>query len=178
MQAEFEVRVEWRGFQLHPEIPSGGVRVADMFGEQRAAKMGARMVAFAAEFGVDMNLPERVPCTLRPLAASEYAREQGKLEPFRDALMDAHWLHGRDIESDDDLRAAAETTGLDPDATIEAADASVHREHLASVRNNAFDNMITAIPTFVFGSYPVVGCQRYETLVKVVTKIGINRRVS
>lgn len=176
MQEEYELSVEWRGFQLHPEIPPGGVDTAALFGESRARHMAARMEAFAAEFGVDMKLPGRVPFTLRPLAATEFARDQGKLAPFRDALMDAHWLHGGDIESDQDLSAAAATAGLDPDEVLSAADDPAYRDRLQAIRQQAFDNMITAIPTFVFGGYPVVGCQTYETLSKVVTKLGIPRR--
>jgi len=154
------------------------VATADLFGERRASKMAARMTSFAAEFAVEMKLPERVPFTMRPLAASEYARDQGKLEPFRDALMDAHWLYGKDIESDADLSGAAKLVGISPDETIAAADSPEYRGRIARVREQAFDQMVTAIPTFVFGSYPVVGCQRYETLLKVVTKIGIDRRDS
>ncbi len=178
MQKQFEVTIEWRGFQLHPEIPPGGVRTADMFGERRAHIMAARMESFAAEFGVTMALPERVPFTLRPLAASEYARDQGKLEAFRDVLMDAHWLHGKDIESDRDLAEAAEQVGISADETLAAADSPAYRNQLKAVREQAFDQMVTAIPTFLFGSYPVVGCQRYDTLLRVADKIGVAHRPS
>ena len=38
---------------------------------------------------------------VRPLAMTEFARDHGVLDTFRDAVMDAHWHDGKDIESDD-----------------------------------------------------------------------------
>jgi len=176
VQNEYQLKLDWRGFQLHPEIPPGGADTAALFGAARAEHMAARMQAFAADFGVTMGLPTRVPFTLRPLAATEFARDHGQLAPFREHLMDVHWLHGGDIEADDELAAAAKAVGLDADDVLAAADDHVYRERLHDIRRQAFDNMITAIPTFVFGGYPVIGCQSYETLTKVATKLGIPRR--
>ena len=41
------------------------------------------------------------------------------------------------------------------------------------IRNDAQSHQVTAIPTFMFGQYPVVGCQRYETLERIAQKLQI-----
>lgn len=168
--------MEWRGFQLHPEIPAGGAPVARLFGERKAAKMGGYLKQFAGEFGVEIDAPPHIPNTLRALAVSEYARDEGCLEAFRDATMDAHWLHGKDIESDTDLVDLALSVGLDPQQALIAADDPAYRKRLAAARTEAFDRNVTAIPTFMFGEYPVVGCQRFDTLELVANKMGLPRR--
>jgi predicted DsbA family dithiol-disulfide isomerase len=134
------------------------------------------MQRFAADFGVEIGQPERVPWTLKPLAATEYARDEGKLAPFRDAVMNAHWWGGDDIESDEVLARIAKQVGLDPVATVSASDDDAYLGRVLATREEAFDRMVTAIPTFLFGSYPVVGCQTYETLELVARKVGVPER--
>ena len=170
------MNVAWRGFQLHPEIPPGGAPVARLFGERRAAKMGGYLANFAREFGVEIAAPPLIPNTLRALAVTEFARDEGRLETFRDATMDAHWLHGKDIESDGDLADLALAAGLDPGQALVAADDPAYRKRLAAARADALDRNVTAIPTFMFGEYPVVGCQRFDTLALVADKMGVPRR--
>ena len=172
MQDEYDLEVDWRGFQLHPEVPPGGVRAADVFGERRVRSFANRLQSFAGEFGVELTQPERIPSTMRALAMTEYARDRGALEPLRDAVMEAHWHRGMDIEADADLRALAAEAGLDAAEALAAADDPGYRGRVKAIRAEAHERMVTAIPTFLFGSYPVVGCQRYETLQTVLRKLG------
>ena len=151
--------------------------MAQLFGESRARKFRDRITAFADEFGVQIGFPDRIPSTLRPLAMTEYARDEGVLELLRDELMQAHWLRGEDIESDDTLRVAAVAAGLDADAALAAADAPANLQRLELARQDAFDNMVTGIPTMVMpGGYPVVGCQPWNTVELVAGKVGLARR--
>ncbi len=167
----------WRGFQLHPEVPAGGAPVASLFGASRARKFRDYMRGFAGEFGVDIGDPDRIPCTLRPLAMTEYARDHGALVPVRDALMAAHWLEGEDIESDDVLRHVAAGAGLDAEAALSAADDPAYLGRIADARVDAHDAMVTGIPTLILpGGYPVVGCQRWETVDLVARKVGLPAR--
>lgn len=80
------------------------------------------MRQFAARFGIeDMATPDHLPNTRRALAMAEYARDQDRLEAFRDAAMDAHWRRGENLEDDADLRAIAARAGLDSEAALRAA---------------------------------------------------------
>src|SRR4051812_35872845 len=100
------------------------MRIAELFPGRDVGAMHAQMTQFAAGFGVTMKFSERLPNTRRPLAMAEYARDQGHLEAFREAAMDAHWSRGVDIESDGVLRELAKDAGLDPDLALAAADSA------------------------------------------------------
>jgi predicted DsbA family dithiol-disulfide isomerase len=170
---EYGVSFEWRGFQLHPEIPPGGVRGAEVFGAERVRVYGERLTRFAAEFGVDLQMPERIPSTMRPLAVTEFARDHGALAPFRDAVMNAHWHGGKDIESDECLGAIAEAVGLDREAALSAGDDELYVGRVEQIRREAHERMVSAIPTFFFGDFMVVGCQTWDTVEKVARKVGL-----
>ena len=135
--------------------------------------MQARLREFARSFGIeDMQFRDRSPNTRRALAIAEYARDQGKLEPWRQLAMDAHWRRGLDLESDADLRALAAEAGLDPDAALAASRDEEYLGRIDRKREEAEALGVTGIPTFVIGDRGVVGCQPYEVLATFVESMG------
>ena len=139
--------------------------------------MHERLRGFAEGFGItDMKLRDRSPNTRRALAIAEYAREQGKLEPWRKLAMDAHWRRGMDLENDADLRTLAVEAGLDPDAAIAASTDAMYLERIDQRRRQAEGIGVTGIPTFVIGNQGVVGCQPYEVLARFVESAGARKR--
>ena len=123
-----------------------------------------------------MKMRKRSPNTRRALAIAELARDQGKLEPWRQVAMDAHWTRGINLEADADLRALALEAGLDPDAAIAAADDPKYLSRIDRRRAEAEDLGVTGIPTFVIGNRGVVGCQPYEVLAEFVESAGARKR--
>ena len=173
LQEEYDIEVDWRGFELHPEIPPGGTELSAYVGHSRAAAFRAYLERFAADFGVPIDQPEHIPSTRRALAATEYARDQGRLEPFRDAVMEAHWARGRNIESDSALRVLAEQTGLDPDRLVQAAESPEYQLRIDAARKAAHDNQVSSIPTFLIGDIRIIGCQAYAHLRAAAEKVGL-----
>jgi predicted DsbA family dithiol-disulfide isomerase len=146
-------------------------------GKARVAAMHARLLEFARGFGItDMRMRDRSPNTRRALAIAEYARDQGRLEPWRQLAMDAHWRRGLDLASDADLRALAAEAGLDPDASLAASRDRMYLERIDRKRLEAEELGVTGIPTFVIGDRGVVGCQPYEVLAEFVESCGARKR--
>lgn len=168
--------MDWRGFELHPETPPGGVTVAELVGEDRVESMRATLDAFAERFGVQMGHPDHVPNTRRALALVEFARDRGALEPAWEAAMDAHWKDGLDLEHDDALREVARRAGLDPDAALAAADDPATLARVDALREEAQAAGVAGIPNFRIGDQRVVGCQPYEVLAEAVRKAGVKER--
>lgn len=175
MQQTYDVEIDWHGFQLHPEIPPGGIELSAYFG-RRAETMRARVETFASGMGVAMKAPSHAPSTIAPLAATEYARDHGALIPMRDGLMDAYWIDGLDIESSEVLAEIATAADLDGAAVASAAVDPVYLRRVAAARDAAHDNNVTAIPTLLVGDFPVVGCQRWEVYQMVAEKLGLPKR--
>lgn len=169
--------VDWRGFELHPETPPGGIAVAALFGAARTAAMHAHLRRFAEGFGVTIEPREHLPNTRRVLAVAELARERGHVDALREAAMRAHWRDGRDLEDDETLRAIAGTAGLDPDEAVSASRSPVYLGRVDELRREATRAGVHGIPTFFLGSERVVGCQPYETIRQVALRAGAVPRV-
>jgi predicted DsbA family dithiol-disulfide isomerase len=132
---------------------------------------------FGAQLGVtDFLVPDRMASTKRALAAAEWARDQGRLHPFRRAVMDAWWREGKDVSDLDVLAAAAARAGLEPAGARAAADDPRYRERIAEIGAEAAAAGVRGIPTFVAGGKAVVGCQPYEVLAKLLQAAGASRR--
>ena len=182
--AEYDLELDWRGFELHPRTPVGGMAIAELFRGADLGAMQARMQAFAAGFGVtEMASHSRLPNTRRALAVAELARDEGLLHPLRDAVMVAHWEEARDIEDLDVLAELARDAGLDPDAARAAADAPEYKARIDAIRLESQRIGVTGIPTFIFGTIggriqatAAVGCQPYEHLAAAAEKAGARKR--
>ena len=94
--------------------------------------------------------------------------------------MEAHWRHGNQLESDADLRAIAESVGLDGAAALAAADDPRLVALVDSRIAEAQSQGVTGIPTFVIGDegnrQEVIGCQPYEVLAAAAERAGAVRR--
>jgi predicted DsbA family dithiol-disulfide isomerase len=153
------------------------VAIERLFGADRVAPMRQYMDRFAAQFGItDMRQPSRLPNTRRILAASEFARDRGRLDAFREAAMDAYWRHGADLEDDTVVRRIAAGVGLDADGATEAMTDPAYLARVDAVRRESINAGVTGIPTFFIGDEVVVGCQPFETLATTVERAGDIRR--
>jgi predicted DsbA family dithiol-disulfide isomerase len=175
--ADFELELDWCGFELHPDTPPGGLPLSRLFPSVDLPRLHERTRRFAAGFGVaTFTPPDRLQNTRRALALAELARDRGVLPAFRAAAFEAHWRGGANLEADDDLVRIAKEAGLEPD---EALRASVDPALLARVdqrQSQARQAGVRGIPTFIIGKYPVVGCQPYEVLVQVAQAAGATAR--
>jgi predicted DsbA family dithiol-disulfide isomerase len=170
--------VSWRGFELHPETPAGGVPLTRVFPAGRLEKMHAHLKGFAEEFGVKgMGQPGWLTNTRRVLAMAEYARDHGKLDAFRTAAMEAHWRGGKNLENEADLRQVAASVGLDVEAAMNAGTDAAFLARIDVIRHEASDKGVSGIPTFFIGKQVVVGCQPYEQLAAAAVRAGAARRV-
>ena len=175
--SEFELELEWNGFELHPSTPRGGRPLSSLLPGVHLPSLHEQTRRFAAQFGVsDFSPLDWVRNTRRALAMAEYAREHDRLAPFRQAAFDGHWRQGKNLEDDGDLRAIAETAGLSAVAALAAADDVTYLGRVDERQRVARTAGVTGIPTFVLNDQRVVGCQPYDALANAARKAGISPR--
>jgi predicted DsbA family dithiol-disulfide isomerase len=171
LQDELDIELDWRGFELHPETPVGGIGIDRVFRRERIAGMREYMREFAAGFGVEMGFPSRMQNTRRALAVGEYARSLGKQDEFRGLAMRAYWRDGKDLENDEHLRGVADEAGVGADAVGIVDGDPRWLARIDEIRREASEMGVTGIPTFIFGRgseelRAVVGCQPYASLLR------------
>ncbi len=170
--------MDWRGFELHPEVPPGGVPITALFPPEDLALLGDHLRRFAAGFGLPpLRLPGHLPSTRGALAVTEYARQQGRLWALEEALMQGYWRGGLALEDPDQLARIAGAVGLDPAAARAAMTDPATLRRVDALRQEATEQGVRGIPTWVFGDGPqVVGCEPYPVLERAALQAGARPR--
>lgn len=192
MITKYAIDFEWRGFELHPEIPEGGLDIDRIFPKGKVDAMNARLAEVARGLGVHFDPRPHAPSTKPALAISEFARRQGKLDAWRELAMDAHWAHGLDLEDRTVLATLAQRAGLDSGAAVAFLDDPAVPELLHQRRVEAQRWGVTGIPTWSLlpsgwnpgdpvpsqGPRPVrvVGCQPWEHVEQAAHLAGARSR--
>jgi predicted DsbA family dithiol-disulfide isomerase len=175
---ELDLELDWHGFELHPSTPPGGVPLSQLFPNTPLGPLHERTQRFAATFGVTgFQSPNWLSNSQKALAIAEHARDVRRLEPFRQAAMNAHWRKGMNLENADDLAAIAESAGLERAAALAASTDPALLSRVDERQAEARQAGVNGIPTFVLGSERVVGCQPYEALLAAAKRAGARPRV-
>jgi len=109
--------VDWLPYELRP----APAPLLEVRGDHLRTDWTRNVYRLAQQLEVEIHLPRFQPRTTLPLAACEWAREQGALAPFRRALYEAFFCEGLDIATDGEIARAAGIAGLAPAAAVSAA---------------------------------------------------------
>ena len=148
--------VEWRPFELHPEIPFGGVA--------RPRGGGRRLRALVEAEGVTLRASARVWNSRPALQAAEIARGEGRFEALHARLFAGAWEEGLDLGRPEVLRDLVAEVGLDAAAVIEAVRAGAGVDAIVSSIEAAFALGITGTPSYRIGGAVLRGVQEVEVL--------------
>lgn len=159
-------------------MPAGGRPTSDLFPTEMLEQFEQHLNTVASRFGFSrpLRLGDHLPSSRAALAMTEYAREQGSLTPFREAVMDAYWLDGLGLESPEELGRVASQVGLDENAATAAMESPDYLGRVDALRDEAAGLAVTGIPTFFFGEARITGCEPYEVLAQAAEAAGAPRR--
>ncbi len=170
------MELDWRGFELRPETPKGGILAEKLF-PGRYDAMVARVEQVARMFGITtMRRRELMNNTRRAIALAEWARDQGKLHAFREAAMEAYWHRGENLEDEEVIGRVAEQAGLPARQALAAMDAPEYQARVDALRAEGNSLGVSGIPTVFVGNLRVVGAQPYEVYADAARRAGAKPR--
>lgn len=163
--------IQWRVYQLNPEMPEGGIDRTDYLETKFGGPEGARGVYGRIEQAVrDAGLPldfaaiTRTPNTLDAHRLIRWARTTGAQDAVVDALFAAYFVDGIDIGDRDALVAIGEGQGMDGDLLRRLYAEDADRALLLNEDALAREMGVTGVPCFVLNeTYALVGAQETAT---------------
>lgn len=172
LEQAYQVRFDWRGFELFPEWRSFPSRSPE---EVRKGFEAAKAV------GEPLGLPfatERPPFMRTRLLhlACEYARLAGRSHLFNQALFRALWGQRRDLTDFNNVKQVAYEVGLDALALEDAVLSGRLDGLLSEHRRTAEKSGVFGVPTFIVGGQRVWGREPYDDLVEAFSQAGIPKR--
>src|SRR6185312_6399578 len=178
MRPEIAFDVQWRPYQLDPNIPREGVDRASYmkakFGDgPRVAAMSESLKAEGLREDISFAFEkiDRRPNTLDSHRLIRWAANAGIQDAVVERLFAAYFLEGRDIGDPGVLEFLAADAGMD---SIEVASLLAEDTDRAAVEREAKlagEMGITGVPTFIFASkYVISGAREAELLVQLIDK--------
>ena len=170
LPSDLAVEVEWRPFEIHPEVPQEGMPVEELgYPADVWARMQEALRANAGAEGLEVGNRPKVSNTHRALLAGAWAQaEQPAAFPaFHERLFVGYFAEGRDLGDPavvDDLAASA---GIDVEAMRMAIDRGAWASALAQTTADARAMGINGAPTFVFNRrFATSGAQPVDVLLR------------
>ncbi len=174
LKPEFDIELEWRGFQIHPEWPSEGIAVEKVrsLGDVEARKEAWKRISSMAEAeGLPINAPATLTNSRRALLGCELAREKGKAEEFERRVYQAYFVEGANIGDARTLSACASDAGLDAAEFARALDDPRYDLRLKNNALAANQRGVTGVPTFFIGEFALSGAQSTETTRMILNRV-------
>lgn len=172
LQEEFDLEVEWLGYELRPDTPPQGKLLRDIVTNFDPNAAVASLNRAGAPYGITFKPYERVSNTRLALEASEFARDQGLYEAVHKRLLSAFFQAGEDIGDKETLLRLMAEIGLDRVSLAEALDNGVYTARLQAIREKAKEHDVMSLPTFIINDQEkIVGARPYETFQQSLRQI-------
>jgi predicted DsbA family dithiol-disulfide isomerase len=174
LKPEFDLELEWRGFQIHPEWPAEGLPVEKV---RSPTDMDARKAAWGriAALAEAENLPIRSPAMFTnsraALLGCEYAREKGRPEEFEERVYRAYFVEGENIGDEKVLARCAGDAGLDAAEFATAIWSPRYDLRLKNSTLAANQRQVSGVPTFFIGEFAMVGAQNTDTTRMILKRV-------
>ena len=171
LKENYDLEVEWRPFEIHPETPKEGMELKNLpFPKEYLEMMKANIKKLADDVGVTFKLTDKLPNSRMALYLSEFARKKGKFDEFHQLIFDSYWKDGKDIGDQALLLDLADSIGFNRNEILEYIDSEEPFKELKKSLRELRKYGINGVPTFIIGDKIVVGAQSYEVFEKVIRK--------
>ncbi|MFW9877105.1 MAG: DsbA family protein [Candidatus Thorarchaeota archaeon] len=172
LKKEYNLDVEWRPFEIHPETPKGGSLTKELpFPKEYIEMAFANVKRLADEDGLKLNFAEKLPNSRLALYISEFARKKGKFEEFHKLVLEAYWLEGKDIGDKSLLLEIAESVGLNKSDIEDYLNTDEPLKAVQQSLKELRSYGINGVPSFIIGDKLIVGAQPYEIFKKAINEI-------
>ncbi len=176
---QYEPRINWRPFELNPDLPWDGVEraayLAAKFGDltQIEASQEA-LVRHGSAVGLEFrfDLIQRLPNTRRSHLLIAHAARQELSAEVVERVMQAYFEEACNIGDVDELVRLGVEAGLSERETRSAMVLRAGQDGVVAAERHAAVLGINGVPTFIFDrQYSVSGAQEIETFTQVIDQV-------
>ncbi|MFN0118893.1 MAG: DsbA family protein [Blastocatellia bacterium] len=154
----------FRAYQLRVSGPPKFDPASESFAEL----FRTRVQPLAAQFGVEMRRPSRLPLTRMAHEAAAWARTQGRFNAYHDALFRALYIADRDFSDIEVLKQIARNLGLNAAALETALQQGLMAEDVDDDLLVAQTYGVRGVPAYVSNGQLLFGVQAPEALIAFI----------
>ena len=176
---EISFEVNWKPYQLHPEIPREGFDKKEYYKIKFGESLGSsdkfnfiseegRKVGLEFNFKKSKNLPN----TFLAHRLLWLCRSKDMQDDIAEALFYAYFTDGRDVGNEDELIEISSENGLNKQEIRDFFQSNIGHEEVLREENRAREMNIFSVPTYIFNKkYLLVGGQESDTFKAYIEKV-------
>jgi predicted DsbA family dithiol-disulfide isomerase len=177
LKKNYNIKVRWAAFPLHPETPDDGLTLEELFAGHLTdiKKVMNRLKQVADELGLPLGERRKTYNSRLAQELAKWAESEGRGDPFHEAVFRAYFVNGKNIGKGDELIALAKSVGLPEKKALSVLELRAFKEAVDSDWSRSHALGITGVPTFVVDHHATVGFQPYEELEQFLKTCGIKK---
>ena len=164
---EFDLSIEWKGIEIHPEFPPEGKKRSKTIKSKSFAKT---IYTMAKEDDIVIKLPGYSTNSRLALEASEFAKTKDKFLNYHIGIYEAYLVEGSNIGDKAIVLKVAEHAGIDRDELEECLNKRYLFDSIEKNKKQSEDSLILGVPTFMFGNFPLHGIQTSQTMRNIIKR--------
>ncbi len=176
---EHPFEIQWRPFQLNPDMPAEGMDRREYLewkfgGREGALKVYGEIAKTAEATGLDIAFEKikRTPNTLNAHRLIRWAQVEEKQSQVVTQLFKRYFREGQDISDIDVLVDTAKTVGMDGALVQRLLGGDSDLAETIAEDKKAREMGVQGVPCFIIGaSYAVQGAQNTDTWANIIAEI-------
>ena len=175
---EFKVDIQLIHFPLHPETPTEGRTLIELFGsnQEDIDQKNERM----KELMILENLPYKNRThTYNSRLAQEigaWAQSIDNETSIHDNFFEAYFVQGLNVGLESVILDVVSKSGLNPEEARKVIKNRLFMKNIDEDWNKSRNYGVTGVPTYVYQKQSMVGAQPHENLVEFLNHFGIPKR--
>jgi len=179
LNEEILFEVNWKPYELHPEIPTEGFSKEEYYKIKFGNSIGARdrfnhITEEGKKAGLvfNFNKTKNLPNTFLAHRLLWFSRSKDMQDVIAEALFHAYFTEGRDIGSINELISISTESGLQKTEIENFFKTDVGSDEILREELRAKEMNIFSVPTYIFNKkYLLVGGQEADTFMAYMKKV-------
>jgi len=187
LNEEILFEVNWKPYELHPEIPTEGFNKEEYYKIKFGNSNGSRdrfnhLTEEGKKAGLEFNFDKskNLPNTFLAHRLLWFSRSKDMQDVIAEALFHAYFTEGRDIGSINELISISTENGLQKSEIEDFLKTDIGSDEILREELRAKEMKIFSVPTYIFNKkYLLVGGQEADTFKSYMKKvIEVDSKVS
>ena len=178
IQRNYDVKIRYRAFSLHPDIEDDGMPIAELFGYNfplMNEKM-KKLEEIADSLGLPLAERSTISDTRLAQELAKWAEANGVLEAYHDAVYGAYFSDGLDISDLNILWEVVQQCGLSRAEAVEIIETKAFAQAVDEDWEESEALGIMVAPTYVMNGTQLRGSQPYDKLEELMAINQIPQR--
>ena len=179
LNEEILFEVNWKPYELHPEIPTEGFNKEEYYKIKFGNSNGSRdrfnhITEEGKKAGLEFNFDKskNLPNTFLAHRLLWFSRSKDMQDVIAEALFHAYFTEGRDIGSINELISISTENGLQKSEIKDFFKTDVGSDEILREELRAKEMKIFSVPTYIFNKkYLLVGGQEADTFKSYMKKV-------